>query len=116
MASTYRRLLADAGLEPGPVASPVEPIGGRHTYNQFVVRCDRRDELLAHLKDAGVASQVYYPVPLHLQECFAALGGRPGDLPEAERAARETLALPIYPELTEEMQITVVKAISGFFS
>ena len=104
-AARYMRLLADAGLAPG--ALPLEPPNMRHIYNQFVVRLQDRDAVKKDLAGRGVGSEIYYPVPLHLQECFAGLGGRPGMCPEAERAAQETLALPIYGELTEDQQVFV---------
>ena len=110
-AATYHRLFAEAGLA-ADVILPVEEPERRHIYNQFVIRTDRRDAVMAKLKDHKIGHEIYYPVPLHLQECFAGLGYKPGSLPESERAARETLALPIYPELTEEMQAAVVSAIA----
>jgi dTDP-4-amino-4,6-dideoxygalactose transaminase len=115
-AALYRRLFAEAGLDAAPIRLPEELSSRRHIYHQFVIRCDRRDALMVHLKEHGVGSEVYYPVPMHLQECFAAHGGRQGDFPEAERAARESLAIPIYPELSEAMQLTVVKTVAGFFA
>ena len=124
-AARYRRLFDDAGLvgDPGDlnappddaVILPEETGHGRHIYNQFVIRSSRRDALMASLKEQGIGSEIYYPVPLHLQECFTGLGYKPGDLPHSERAARETLALPIYPELTAQMQASVVEAIRRFY-
>jgi dTDP-4-amino-4,6-dideoxygalactose transaminase len=112
-AAMYRRLFAEADLAP-TIGLPVEAAARRHIYNQFVIRSRNRDILMKHLKRRGIGTAIYYPLPLHLQECFADLGYRPGDFPESERAANETLALPIYSELTEKMQRAVVNAISDF--
>ena len=76
-------------------------VGGRHIFNQFVIRVPRRNELKAWLKQAGIDTEIYYPLPLHLQECFRYLGCHQGDFPVSERAAEETLALPVYPELSD---------------
>ncbi len=113
-AATYGELLAAAGLE-GLVTPPSVAPGARHVFHQYVVRAKRRDELREHLGRAGIGSEVYYPIPLHLQECFASLGYRRGDLPEAERAADQVLALPMYPELTPEQLRRVVEAIAAFY-
>src|SRR6185295_2229483 len=115
-AAQYDRLFLDAGLTE-EVGLPFVRPGGRHIFNQYVIRVgDRRDALRAHLSSNGIGSEIYYPVPLHLQECFAYLGYAEGDFPEAERAARETLALPIYPELTLEQQAYVVQVMGKFFA
>lgn len=113
-AALYRRLFRAAGLE-GEVGLPTELPDVRHIYNQFVIRSRRRDELMAHLKAHKIGTEIYYPVPMHLQECFADLGHTVGDFPHSEAAANESLALPIYPELTEEMLRTVVNTIDAFY-
>ena len=112
-AARYRALFADAGLS--NVTLPVEAANRNHIYNQFVVRVSDRDALKAHLDGAGIGTEVYYPVPFHLQECFADLGYQPGAFPVAEAAALSSLALPIYPELTEAQQAAVVAAIRAFY-
>ena len=109
----YARLFEEARLT-GRVGLPVEVPGCYHIYNQFIVRVPNRDRLRGHLASWKVGTDIYYPVPLHLQECFAALGHQAGDFPEAERASRETLALPIYGELTEAQQQYVVDAVADF--
>jgi len=109
-AATYRRLFAETGI--ADLVMPVELPDRRHIYNQFVIRSSRRDAVMARLKEHKIGHEIYYPAPLHLQECFADLGYRAGDLPASERAAHETLALPIYPELTEAMQTGGVAAIA----
>lgn len=91
-------------------------VTNRHIFNQFVIRVPQRNELKAWLKKSGIDTEIYYPLPLHLQECFKYLGYREGQLPESERASTETLALPIYPELSEEQAEYVVVSISKFFS
>jgi dTDP-4-amino-4,6-dideoxygalactose transaminase len=111
-ADRYRRLFGEAGLGP-KVVLPGDVAG--HIYNQFVIRVENRDRLQAELAEQGIGTEIYYPVPLHLQECFAGLGYRRGDLPVSEEMAATTLALPIYPELTEEMQRHVVDRIAAFY-
>ncbi|HWN99003.1 MAG TPA: DegT/DnrJ/EryC1/StrS family aminotransferase [Blastocatellia bacterium] len=122
-AAVYRDLFGEAGLsvtldefsgEARGVVLPTESPNVRHIYNQFVIRNHRRDDLLKHLKERHIGSEVYYPVPMHLQECFAELGQGEGDFIASESAADETLALPIYPELTPDMLASVVEAISEF--
>jgi dTDP-4-amino-4,6-dideoxygalactose transaminase len=96
------------------VTLPAAPAERGHTFNQYVVRVPRRDELRAFLGDRGIGCSVYYPLPLHLQPCFADLGYGPDDFPVAERASREVLALPVFPELREDEQRRVVEAIAEF--
>jgi dTDP-4-amino-4,6-dideoxygalactose transaminase len=111
-AERYRRLIEASGLL-GEVKLPVEPPERRHVYHQYIIRSSRRDALREHLAAHGVATAVYYPVPLHLQPSFADLDHARGSFPVAERAAGETLALPIYPELTEAQQAHIVHTIAG---
>lgn len=126
-AARYTSLLEEAGLVPEHVRPPkaaASPLTQRapgsdegppsHVYHQYVIRVQRRDELLHYLQGQRIGAGVYYPVPLHLQECFAYLGHKPGDFPHAEQAAAEVLALPIYPELTDAQQQSVVAAIKAF--
>jgi dTDP-4-amino-4,6-dideoxygalactose transaminase len=112
-AERYRCLFKDAGLDQ-TIGLPQEPEGYRHIFNQFVIRTPDRDSLKRYLDEQGIGNEIYYPVPFHLQPCFADLGYRRGAFPHAERAAAECLAIPIYGELTAAQQQTVVSAISQF--
>jgi dTDP-4-amino-4,6-dideoxygalactose transaminase len=112
-AARYRDLFRAAGLD-GAVTLPVEPTDRLHIYNQFVIRTHERDALKGHLDEQGIGSEIYYPVPFHLQPCFADLGYRRGAFPHAERAAAESLAIPVYGELTVDQQQAVVSAIGAF--
>ena len=115
-ADRYARLFQAAGLVGGPVRLPALDVpGGRHVVNQYVIRAERREDLRAWLTEQGVGTEVYYPVPLHVQECFRDLGYVEGSLPESEKAARETLALPIYPDVTDDQAAWVVEAIAAFY-
>ena len=116
-AARYMELFSQYDLDEN-IATPGDEPRGRHVWNQFVIRVagGRRDALRAHLAKCNVGTEIYYPVPLHLQQCFAPLGWQKGDLPETERAAEETLALPIFPELEPAEQRTVVGRIAEFFS
>jgi len=112
-AALYNQLFDEAGLVEQvtpPVAAP-----GRHIYNQYIIRCADRDALRAHLADHEVGSEIYYPVSLHEQECFAYLGYRANAFPESNRAAAETLALPVFPELTQAQIEYVVTSICSFY-
>jgi len=91
-------------------------VQSRHIFNQYVIRVPKRDELRDYLLEHGVGVEIYYPVPLHQQKCFADLGTRPGDLPESEKAAKETLALPVYPELSDDQAAYVIEQIDAFYS
>jgi dTDP-4-amino-4,6-dideoxygalactose transaminase len=119
-AENYHRLLADAGLVSRKNDSLVKPLHTSphafHVFHQYVIRAHRRDELRKFLGDRKISTEIYYPIPLHLQPCFAYLGYSEGDLPESERAAREVLALPMFPELTEAEQKYVVESIAEFYS
>jgi dTDP-4-amino-4,6-dideoxygalactose transaminase len=114
-ATFYQTAFMRAGLGQR-VGLPRAETGYRHIWNQFVVRVPERDRLREHLAQAEVGAEIYYPVPLHLQRCFHYLGHQPGDFPEAERAAKEVLALPIYPELTDAQLQYVVDQIASFYS
>jgi dTDP-4-amino-4,6-dideoxygalactose transaminase len=111
-AKYYDNAFKRAGLK--SVITPAATPGGRHIYNQYVIRVQRRDALRKHLSDAEIGCEVYYPVPLHQQECFAYLGYKSGQLPQSERAAAETLALPIFPELSAIQLQFVVDSIAAF--
>lgn len=142
-AETYSRLFAEAGMSLSPaslacmqktceaggggscdmetanaagVVLPTELPDRRHIYNQFVIRLRRRDDLVSYLNERKIGNEIYYPVPMHLQECFAYMGHREGDFPASERAARQTLALPIYPELAQEEIKGVADSIIEFCS
>ena len=110
IAARYGELLAEAARS-GRVTLPAQAAGRRHVFHQYVVRVADRDGVRKRLSERGIGSSVFYPVPLHLQTCFRELGGRPGDFPQAERAAREVLALPIFPELTEGEVERVARAL-----
>jgi dTDP-4-amino-4,6-dideoxygalactose transaminase len=96
-----------------PIGLPVVATD-RHIFNQYVIRVSSRDQLRAFLQNKGVGSEVYYPVPMHLQDCFAYLGIKPGAFPESERAAQESLAIPVYPELNDAQARYVVESIAEF--
>jgi dTDP-4-amino-4,6-dideoxygalactose transaminase len=111
-AEIYTMLLRDADV---PIVTPQIRADGRHIFHQYVIRVPgNREGLMEHLRNHGVGSKIYYPIPLHLQKCFEYLGYKKGDFPEAEAAANETFALPCYPELTEEQQVYVVDVIKRF--
>jgi dTDP-4-amino-4,6-dideoxygalactose transaminase len=93
------------------VTTPSEHPDCHHVYNQFVIRVPNRDALMATLKEKGIGSEIYYPVPMHVQECFGDLGGKEGDHPVSEKAARETLSIPVHPDMTREAMDTVVETI-----
>jgi dTDP-4-amino-4,6-dideoxygalactose transaminase len=111
-AAFYDAAFQNAALGAGVITPAPAPRGARHIYNQYCIRVRARDELRASLAEKGVGTEIYYPLPLHLQECFAYLGHRHGDFPESERAALETLALPIFPELEESQLRYVVDTIA----
>lgn len=113
-ADRYRRLFAEAGLT-AVIGVPPQPSSKQeHVYNQFTIRSPRRDELKAYLQSAGIPSEIYYPLCLHLQDAFAYLGYKAGSLLESEKASREVLSLPVYPELPDAQQDRVVQAIADF--
>jgi dTDP-4-amino-4,6-dideoxygalactose transaminase len=113
-AESYRMLFHEAGLE--ECLPPMPREGFFHAYNQFTIRSRQRDNLREYLRLRGIPAEVYYPVPLHLQPAFAYLGGHAGQFPASEQASREVLSLPVYPELTESRQQTVVRGIADFYA
>jgi dTDP-4-amino-4,6-dideoxygalactose transaminase len=113
-AGIYRRLFAERNV---PVRLPVETgYQTRHVYNQFVIVCDRRDQLRQFLSESGIGTEIYYPLPLHLQPCFAGLGYREGEFPVSEKLSKQVLALPVYPELDAGAIEYVVSRIEAFYS
>lgn len=110
-AEQYQQLFIQAGIE---ASLPYVAEARRHVFNQFVIRVQSRDNLMAYLKQNGIGCEIYYPVPLHLQDCFSNLGYKHGDLPISERASLETLALPIYPSLNKVQQQRIVATINSF--
>jgi dTDP-4-amino-4,6-dideoxygalactose transaminase len=114
-AAYYDSAFAAAGLG-SKLRTPHAVAGRRHIFNQYVVRVERRDALRARLAERGIGSEIYYPLPLHLQACFAYLNYRAGDFPHSERAAAETLALPIYPELEQAQLAHVVATVAEFYA
>jgi dTDP-4-amino-4,6-dideoxygalactose transaminase len=102
-------------LRYGVLTVPARSLDKAHVFNNYVVRVERRDELKQFLAENGIQSEIYYPVPLHLQRCFAGLGYRRGEFPQAELAASRVLALPLYPELTQAQQELVVETIRAFY-
>ena len=113
-AERYQRLFQEYAID-RYIGLPSTPGDRSHVFNQFVIRSKKRDALRQHLAHSGIPTEVYYPAPLHLQPAFANLKYSEGDFPEAETASKEVLALPIFPELTEEQQVSVVEAIAGFY-
>jgi dTDP-4-amino-4,6-dideoxygalactose transaminase len=114
-AAYYDQLFEEVDYQTLGIEIPYIQFNNRHIFNQYVIRVPKRDELREFLIQEGIGTDVYYPLPLHLQECYRDLGYEEGDFPHAEKAARETLALPIYPELTREQQEYVVSKIAEFF-
>jgi dTDP-4-amino-4,6-dideoxygalactose transaminase len=113
-AAFYDRAWAENDVLRGLVVPP-PVVASRHIFNQYVLRVADRDALREHLQRQQIGNEVYYPLPMHLQECFAGLGYRAGDFPESEKAARDTVALPIYPELTPVQCQHVVRGLSSFY-
>jgi len=114
-AAYYNQLFEQSAHQTLGIELPSVQYNNRHIYNQYVIRVPQRDELREFLTQEGIGTDVYYPLPLHLQECYRDLGYKEGDFPHAEKAARDTLALPIYPELTREQQDYVVSQVAEFF-
>jgi len=114
-AEFYKELFEKIGYQKFDIKLPVTEYNNRHIYNQFVIRVKKRDELKNFLKEKGISTEIYYPLPLHMQPCYKDLGYKEGDFPESEKAAKETLALPIFPELTQNQQEYIVDMIKRFY-
>jgi len=115
-ATFYHHLFNQSGLVKDCILSiPPASVDKSHVFNNYVIRAERRDELKQFLADSGIQSEIYYPLPLHLQRCFADLNYKRGDFPQAELAASQVLALPLYPEMTDDQQETVVAKIRAFY-
>jgi len=114
-AERYRLLFQDLLSSVDGIRLPTVQYQNRHIFHQYVIRVRERDRLRKSLAEGGIGTDIYYPLPLHLQECYASLGYRRGDLSNSEKASEEVLALPIYPELTEDQQIAVVDRIKAFY-
>ncbi len=114
LASLYHELFSSSGLTKKNIRLPRQAPDSGHVYHQYTIAIKERDQLQQHLKEHGIGSTVYYPLPLHLQGVFSDLGCREGDFPQAERAAREVLSLPMFPELAEEEVMRVVEAVVEF--
>jgi dTDP-4-amino-4,6-dideoxygalactose transaminase len=119
-AAAYDRLLADAGMLSPVASAPIRPLArdanAMHVFHQYVIRAQRRDELRRFLADRKIGTEIYYPLPLHLQPVFSYLGLKEGDMPVAEQAAKEVLALPMFPELADAELRRVVEGIADFYS
>src|SRR5262249_17636710 len=123
-AAVYDKLFDESGLvrrgtsllsNNSPVVLPHVSENASHVFHQYVLRVQRRDELRAFLVERKISTEIYYPIPLHLQPCFEYLGYREGDLPESELASKQVLALPMFPELTEDEQKWVIENIAEFY-
>ncbi len=114
-AKLYHTLFKESDLDPADLQLPITQYENLHIYHQYVIRVRERDCLRGYLTQEGIGTDIYYPLPLHLQECFSYLNHRRGDFPNSERASEEVLALPIYPELTEDQQCFVVDRIRAFY-
>jgi dTDP-4-amino-4,6-dideoxygalactose transaminase len=114
-ADRYRQLFRQAGLDKS-ITLPIEPAGLHHVYNQFVIRTPERDQLREHVRNCGIPTEIYYPLPLHLQPAFAHLGYSPGAFPQSEEASQHVLALPVFPQMNAEQQKIVVDRTAQFFA
>lgn len=114
-AQRYDKMLSNSKLNNVITTPHVQP-HNRHIYNQYTIRLEKRDELIAHFRKNAIGTEIYYPLPLHIQECFRELNYHEGDFPVSEKAAKETMSLPVYPEMTQEMQTHVISIMEKFFT